>query len=378
MMVYIRPTFRFNGNAAGSPARAESYAHTARVASLTPRMPPPTPPLNPTDAPPPARPDRTPGAGPVPASPAGASDWPATLALHTGALGDVLLFGRLCQALPAPVRLLAPAGPGRLLADLGVVASWGNVHDLPLHEAFATGQPDGLARAMGRATRLVSCFATGRAGAERQLLAATGAERADFLPIRPPDRWAGHLVDLWTTMLMLPPLTRRTAWPVPAGLRRAGVVRLAALGITRPGDAVLIHPGSGGSAKCWPAERYVALARRLVEAGHPVVWLVGPVERERWGDRPPVGRDAAGAVWLEPDLADLAGALSQSRAYVGNDSGVSHLAGLVGTRTVALFGPTQPAHFSPLGPDVRIVARAALGDIAPDEVLAAMERPAGG
>jgi ADP-heptose:LPS heptosyltransferase len=53
-------------------------------------------------------------------------------------------------------------------------------------------------------------------------------------------------------------------------------------------------------------------------------------------------------------LMELAGRLAGCRAYLGNDSGVSHLAGLCGARTVALFGPTPSSVWRPLGPRVAV------------------------
>jgi ADP-heptose:LPS heptosyltransferase len=52
----------------------------------------------------------------------------------------------------------------------------------------------------------------------------------------------------------------------------------------------------------------------------------------------------------------LAAVLAESRGYFGNDSGVSHLAAALGVPTVAVFGPTDPAVWAPLGPEVSVVA----------------------
>jgi ADP-heptose:LPS heptosyltransferase len=68
-----------------------------------------------------------------------------------------------------------------------------------------------------------------------------------------------------------------------------------------------------------------------------------------------------------PTLDDLAGRLAGCRAYVGNDSGVSHLAGLCGARTVALFGPTSPTVWRPLGPRVTVLTF----DATPNDVVSA-------
>jgi ADP-heptose:LPS heptosyltransferase len=58
----------------------------------------------------------------------------------------------------------------------------------------------------------------------------------------------------------------------------------------------------------------------------------------------------------ELPLPVLAALLSLSRGFVGNDSGVSHLAAAVGTRTIALFGPTDAANWAPRGPFVRVAS----------------------
>ncbi|MEE9264659.1 MAG: glycosyltransferase family 9 protein, partial [Vicinamibacteria bacterium] len=51
--------------------------------------------------------------------------------------------------------------------------------------------------------------------------------------------------------------------------------------------------------------------------------------------------------------------LSQAGVYVGNDSGVSHLAAASGAPTIALFGPTDPSMWAPLGPQVEILPQTA-------------------
>jgi ADP-heptose:LPS heptosyltransferase len=58
----------------------------------------------------------------------------------------------------------------------------------------------------------------------------------------------------------------------------------------------------------------------------------------------------------QPPLEELAARLAGCHAYLGNDSGVSHLAGLCGARTATLFGPTNPDVWRPIGPDVHVVA----------------------
>ena len=58
-----------------------------------------------------------------------------------------------------------------------------------------------------------------------------------------------------------------------------------------------------------------------------------------------------------------------ARVYIGNDSGITHLAAAVGTPVVAIFGPTDPAVWAPRGERVAVVSRGSLDEIAVDEVL---------
>ncbi|HKW98307.1 MAG TPA: glycosyltransferase family 9 protein [Bryobacteraceae bacterium] len=123
----------------------------------------------------------------------------------------------------------------------------------------------------------------------------------------------------------------------------------------------VIHPFSGSPKKCWPLARYRELARHL-EAHMPVRWCAGPEER------------LEGAVRIE-NLYDLACRLATARVYIGNDSGITHLAAAVGTPVVALFGPTDPRIWAPRGPHVTVIAGTALQEIAVGDVLAAVLRP---
>jgi heptosyltransferase-3 len=110
--------------------------------------------------------------------------------------------------------------------------------------------------------------------------------------------------------------------------------------VTRENFAV-IHPFSGSPRKNWPLERFRLLARGL-ERRMPVRWCSGP-------DDPPL----AGAQRFD-DLYELACWLAQASLYIGNDSGITHLAAAVGTPVLAVFGPTDPAVWAPRGPHVRI------------------------
>jgi heptosyltransferase-3 len=124
-------------------------------------------------------------------------------------------------------------------------------------------------------------------------------------------------------------------------------------GRRRKAGFVAIHPFSGSPRKNWPLERFRAVCRSLPK---PVEFCAGPEE------------PLENAVRIS-DLYDLACWLSEADFYIGNDSGISHLAAAVGTPVYAMFGPTDPAVWAPRGPNVRVFHRDPITDISVEEVL---------
>ena len=139
---------------------------------------------------------------------------------------------------------------------------------------------------------------------------------------------------------------------------------------------VFIHPGSGSPAKNWPLEKFFGLEGLLNERGYWPVFLWGPAEKDleeqffrRGGGRLEAGRNedfgvgsgkdrrlVPGHEVVRPaDLIQLAKHLKTGGGYVGNDSGVTHLAAWLGLPTVAIFGPTDPARWKPVGRRVVVV-----------------------
>lgn len=126
------------------------------------------------------------------------------------------------------------------------------------------------------------------------------------------------------------------------------------------GDAdcrpVLLHPGSGGRGKIWPLTRWWSLIGWLrSHCAQPICLSLGPAD-EHLRSFAREAQNQLGVRLLEPPaLPRLAAFLSRCRFYVGNDSGVSHLAAVVGVPAVVIFGPTDPRVWGPVGTHVQIV-----------------------
>jgi heptosyltransferase-3 len=151
---------------------------------------------------------------------------------------------------------------------------------------------------------------------------------------------------------------------LPINVRAEGAVQAMPVPrITVPAVSIenfaVIHPFSGSAKKNWPLDLYRDLARRL---NMPVKWCAGPRADEALSERDSFDN----AVHIE-NLYDLAAWLAAARVYVGNDSGITHLAAAVGVPVVAIFLSTDPRVWAPRGNRVSVLENP---DV--DHVLAAV------
>ena len=127
---------------------------------------------------------------------------------------------------------------------------------------------------------------------------------------------------------------------------------------------LVMHPGSGGKRKRWAADGFIQVARWWkTYANRQVVILLGPAEEheeEIWRRE--------GIVENALPLQQVGALLSRADLYVGNDSGVSHVAGARGSRGVVLFGPTCAEQWRPLGGALSVLENKSYRSVAPDDI----------
>lgn len=287
------------------------------------------------------------------------------LVIHPGALGDVLLalpaLARLRAAFPRAELTLAAATPiSGLFHGTSLVDRIVSLETLRLHECFADSP---LSRETTEGLTaydvIVSWFGSQDPTYRRQLDGL--GRRAMVARATPPAGILTHAAR-WLVRTLEPlgissfPVSPP---PLPVAPEATEDARgwAAAHGVSMD-QVVAVHPGSGAHAKCWPAERFAALVGWIETViGGSVVLIEGPADAasvssvlSRLERTPPVARNFP----LPLQAAFFAGA----SLFIGNDSGLTHLAAGVGAPTVALFGPTDPAIWAPLGPHVTVVAGA--------------------
>ncbi len=251
-----------------------------------------------------------------------------TLAIRPGAIGDLILSLPALECLKCKYLEVWTAG-----ANVALVRFANRVRAIGSTGIDLLGvaePPPSLLPDLRSFDRIVSWYGSNRPDFV-ELTRSLGLP-VEFLPALPPEDSACHAVDFYLRQV--------------AGLGAVrpesgdGIPRIPCPG--SPANFAVIHPFSGSPKKNWPLAKFRALARGL-ERVMPVEWCAGP-------DDPPL----TGAVRMD-DLYELACWLSRARLYVGNDSGITHLAAAAGAPVLAVFGPTDPLVWAPRGPHVRVV-----------------------
>ncbi len=166
------------------------------------------------------------------------------------------------------------------------------------------------------------------------------------------------------------PLRFAEEWPIVAQkLKDAG---------WRMGEQLIsIHPWSSNAVKAWPQERFLRLAALIAGQANARVVFIGGEEHAASAEQ--LKQPGSGFIQLvgRLSLPELGALLKESAVVVSNDSGPMHLAAMVGTPVVALFGTesagSHPKRWGPWG-DGHTVIRKPLSEISPEEVFQSAQR----
>ena len=331
-------------------------------------------------------------------TPAPPTDIARVLLIHPGALGDLVqatpAFGAVRAGLPrAQVVLLTDAA----LADLaGGMALFDEVLSFDAALAYR-GRIDRRARllfqlaARVRAARADAVAVFKGAAVWPALAAASGARWRVGLArgfglrflhravaIDPARHHEDRYLDVAAALGVDPSRRTPTAWP-PRGTPVPAVFRGSAWPLVglAPGGARNAKQDMG--TKRWPTPRFAALARELASAYPNVAFVLlgGPGDRGEIDDV----RTALHAVLPPERVLDLAGrtdvpaaraAIATLDVYVGNDSGLMHLAATTDTPSVIIFGPTDPRVLAPRTPRMRAIWNPAPAPPCFDEVTGSL------
>lgn len=267
------------------------------------------------------------------------------LIFHQGALGDLVTLFPVIIRLRGhyqAIDLICKNQIGRLARHLELVDTAYPVESAIFSSLFSEGPvPDRLAFLSHYDTILLFSYSAEL----HQRVGSLAKASVHLIPPRPAPGRRRHVTDHYTENLkgasICPPAVGRQARPPYLDWRRS---------VFNP-RRVLIHPGSGSRLKNWPVENFLSLGEQLTTAGFETTFLLGPADDHL---------DVAQFPCVErpPDLVTLAESLQNAGGFIGNDSGVSHLAAFLGLPTVTLFGPSDPLRWAPRGRATAVVQSA--------------------
>jgi heptosyltransferase-3 len=287
------------------------------------------------------------------------------LIIFPGALGDLICLIPAVRAIIADnpgssVEFMARTELARFAVGRIGMSRAHSIDRAEVSQLFATSDAysEAARSFFGGFGRVYSFFAADGERFRSALIAMTRDAR--FYPFRPPGE--GHVAIAYLRAMGVPDVL---ATEVSLDLRDAdheAASKILAQCEVQTRSYVLIFPGSGSPSKNWPAEKFVALAERIAARAKPLVML-GPAEE----GLKEIFRTRGIATLRGLELGTVAALSRQAKAFIGNDSGISHLAAAAGARGVVLFGPSDPARWRPLGP-VDVIRHQPIADLSIKEV----------
>lgn len=274
------------------------------------------------------------------------------LVIHHGALGDVVCtFPALLRLkkLYGSITIICQSSIGQLAQEFDIADKW-----FPLEAAaFATlysSHIDPMVKDILRSNRKIILFSRSRS-LEKTLFSISENE-VYRIPPRP-----GLDQKIHVTQHILSNLVRFRL------LEESDKDTCMTLSLSIDSDRrtpqydplkIIIHPGSGSRKKCWPISNFVKVASSMDANGKHPEFILGPAEYDLYDILVQSKRFNTNVHKIEK-LTELAGLLKTGGGFIGNDSGVSHLAAFIGLPTVAVFGPSDPKTWKPMGRAVKVV-----------------------
>jgi ADP-heptose:LPS heptosyltransferase len=293
------------------------------------------------------------------------------LVFRGGALGDILLTLPVLRTLrnkdtSAFVELVAPF-PAALLAQYGGADSVCDLNSAAFVSLFADDAS--LDGALRERLRAVDCVISYLSDPKQTL--KTKIENCGSRFISGPFRLSEQRL----------PASLQLAEPL-GGLGLPVVDPAPRLFLKRrslSGTRAFFHVGSGSSAKNWPAPSWSALAAKLEEQYDELLVISGEADEASTAEFVRSYRGSKLKVRSNLPILDLAHELAAADLFIGHDTGVTHLAAALAVPTIALFGPTDPRIWRPLGENVTVVTSedGLMASITVEQVWSAVEKEHG-
>lgn len=267
------------------------------------------------------------------------------LIIHPGALGDVVvMFGLMAQLrlTHGSITLICRESVGRLAADLNQVDRFLAMETAWWATLYNRSPDRRVLQLLADHDRIILFMVNPEL---EQIINARVSVPCLRVPPRPPAEERIHVTRFAAQALVehgmldqIPSLRRaaclgKTAAVLPAGKKHW---------------PVLLHPGAGSSRKRWPLRAFTEVAAAIIAADGNAGLIIGPADRDLLDEAHASGLK----IYSLNEMSELHELLSVAAGFIGNDSGVAHLAACMGLPTVVIFTASDPQRWRPCGPAV--------------------------
>ena len=274
------------------------------------------------------------------------------LLIHQGALGDfVAIFPAIMQLKKAYSRIdvLCQSQLGKLAAALGLAGRWFGLEGAHFASLF-TDQVDPKINKLLRPYTNIVLFSFSKT--LEQSLNRITEKRCHRISPKAPAQERIHIVAYVVNNLIKHRLLEKKNITLEKMIT-------AIKGNTEAGqridqNKILIHPGAGSIRKRWPLADFLTIETRLKADNLKPEFIIGPAEGDLVNTLISPG-DHVRRVHILAEILDLLALLRSAGGYIGNDSGVSHLAAFLGLPATVIFGPADPKRWTPSGHAVEAV-----------------------
>jgi len=273
------------------------------------------------------------------------------LVIRPGAIGDALLTFPTLHALRAKyaakrITFVSNASVLPLAQSWKLADEVSDFEQTQWSELFSTtGIRNSALRELLATTDIAICWLSDPDKLVESNVRQAGVKKIIVAAGRPPGDSFAHVAEYLASTVKIPAKQVRAWHPT-------------LLTTPKTGKTIAIHPGSGGERKNWPIASFAEVIKTLWQEGYAVLLLAGPAEEQKLAYlqshlAPPPGLYRT---LVNAPLLEIAQQLQQCRGYLGNDSGITHLAAMLGVPTVAVFGPgSRVSNWEPLGKHVTII-----------------------
>ncbi|MFC1606946.1 glycosyltransferase family 9 protein [Candidatus Latescibacterota bacterium] len=266
------------------------------------------------------------------------------LLIRSGGLGDCILTLTVARVLRdmKPDASLHILGNAAMLDVARLTKAFGSYHSLDtagFSSLYGHSGATPFLRDFFSSFDEVYFFTSAPKESIQHIVEQSGAGICHVLNPQPPENWRDHAAQ--HLLRIVGGENTQPHQPVFPSLRQPQPAKVENL--------LVIHPGSGGVLKNWPVDRFITVADTW---RGEVLFALGPAELERGYEDEIPSRFTVAA---PKTILEMADAIASASVYLGNDSGASHLASLCRTRSIVLFGSTDPDVWRPLGDEVTVL-----------------------